>query len=81
MFAHVVNGADIGMVQRRRRTRFALKAFDGRQALREPLGQKFNGYVTPQARVLRLVDDPHASASQPPQDAIVRDRLAEDSAL
>ncbi len=41
------------------------------------LRQELEGHETVQARVLRLINDTHATAAQLPDDAVVRDCLAD----
>jgi len=37
ILVHVIDGADMGMIQRGRRPRFTLESFDGQRLLRELL--------------------------------------------
>jgi hypothetical protein len=77
MLADVVNGADVGMIQRGSGLRFALES---RQCLRvfgNFIGQKFQGDKTLEACVFRFVDHTHSAAPQFFQDAIVRNSLSE----
>ena len=77
LFADVVNGADIWMVQRRCGPGFALEA---RQRLRVPghfIGQKLEGDEALEAAVFRLVDHAHAASANFFDDAVVRDGLAD----
>ena len=76
LLANVVDGADVGMIESRRRLGFALKA--GRAcASRAIIGEKFEGDETMEAGVLGLVDDAHAAAAELLDDAVVRDGLAD----
>ena len=73
-FADVINGADVGMVQRRSGLRLAPEAFQRLRVLRDVVGQELEGDETVQARVLGLVDHAHAAAAELSEDAVVRNR-------
>ena len=77
LFADVVDRADVGMIQRGRGLRFALKA---RQRLRiraTSSGRNFSATKRCRRDVLGLVDHTHAAAAQLLDDAVVRDGLAD----
>ena len=76
VFADVVNGADVGMVQRGSGLRFAAKPFQGLRVARQLFGQKFQGHETIEASVLRFVHDAHATAAQFFEHAVMRDGAA-----
>jgi hypothetical protein len=76
LFADVVNGADIWMVQRRRRLGFALKTGEGLRVASYVFGEKFERDKAMQPRVLGFINDAHPPAAQPLDDAVVRDDLA-----
>ena len=76
-FANVVNRADVGMVQRRRRLRLALETRQRLRIARDVVGQELQRDEAVQARVLGLVDHAHAAAAQLLDDAVVRDGLAD----
>jgi hypothetical protein len=59
------------MVQRRGRTRFALKAFQGNAVLRQVFGKKLDSHVAAQLDVLGAKHHAHAAAAQFLQDAIM----------
>ena len=80
MFAHVVDGTDIGMVEGRGGRSLALKALDGSRAFGKFLGEKFDGNVPSEAGIFRFVDDSHAAAAEFAQNAIVRDGFVEQAA-
>src|SRR5581483_2440212 len=69
--ADVVNGADVRMVERRSRPRFALKALQRLWIASQRIRKEFQSDVAPKAAVLRLVDHAHAAAAQLRDDVIV----------
>ena len=73
----LMDGADIGMVQRRGRLRLPLEAGQGLSVFGDVNGQKLQGYKSVEGCVLGLVDNPHAAATQLLDDAVVRDGLAD----
>ena len=76
ILAHVIDSADIRMVQCRSRARFALQAFGGQMIESQLGGEKFQRYTASQARVLGLVDDSHAAVAELVQYLVVRNCLA-----
>src|SRR5208282_4398709 len=77
LVADIVDRADVGMVQRRSSLGLALKA---RQRLRitgNVFRQKFKRHKTVKPRVLGLVDNSHAAATELLDNAVVRDGLAD----
>jgi len=64
VFADVVNGANIGMVQDRRGPSFAAKALQRRGIVSYAIGQKFDGDKPAEASVLCLIDHAHATRTQ-----------------
>ena len=77
LLADIVNGADVGMVQRRCSLGFALKAGQGNGAAGQVVGQELEGNETMQADVFSFVDHPHAAAPEFLEDAVARDGLAD----
>ena len=73
-FANVVNGADVGMIQRRSRARLAAESLQRSRIARHIVRQKLERDKAPQPRVLGLVDDTHAAAAELFDNAVVRDR-------
>ena len=73
MIADLVDGADVGMVQRRGGLRLALKSFEGLRVLRDFLGQELQRDEAVQVGVLGLVHHAHSTAAQLLDDAVVRD--------
>ena len=76
-FANVVNGADVGMIQRGRRLRLALKTSQRLRIASDFVWQEFEGDKPVQARVFGLVHNAHATTAQLLDDAVVRDGLAD----
>ena len=69
--ADVVDGADVGMVERRGGTRFPLKAFQDLRRLRDPVRQHFDGDHALETGIPRPIHVAHpASADQ--RDDFVR---------
>ena len=77
LLADVVNGADVGMIQRGRGLRFALKAGQRLRIAGNVFGQELQGDEAVQPRVLGLVNHAHPAAAQLLDDAVVRDGLAD----
>jgi hypothetical protein len=75
LFIDLVNGADVGMVERGGRAGFALEALQGAGIAGGVFGEKFEGDHAAESHVFSLIDDAHASSAQLLQDAIVRDDL------
>ncbi len=77
VFADVVDGADVGMVERGGGAGFALEAFEGLRIASEIVGEKFERDEAAEAGVFGFVDDAHAAAAEFFDDAVMRDRLAD----
>jgi hypothetical protein len=75
VFADVVNGADVGMIQRRCGAGFSLKSFSGLGILRQVLGKELQGYAPAKALVLRLVNHSHSAAAQLAYDSVMGNDL------
>jgi hypothetical protein len=73
----LMNGADIGMVERRSRLRLTLKPRQSLRVSNNVIGQKLQGDKTVQGNVLGLVDNAHAAAPKLLDDTVVRDGLAD----
>ena len=71
--AHVMDRADVGMVQRRGSLRFALEARQRLGISGHVFGQELESDKTVKARVLSLVDHSHASAAEHLDYAVVGD--------
>jgi hypothetical protein len=77
MFADLIDGADVGMIQRGRRARFTAKALQGLGVLLQMIGQEFQGHEAAQFDILSFVDHTHAPTAELLDDAIMRDGLAD----
>jgi len=77
VLANVVEGADVGMIERRSGARFALEALQGLGALGDILGQEFERHQAPQPRVLGLINHTHTSAPKFLEDPVVGDGFAD----
>src|SRR5215472_19272788 len=75
MPADLMNRADIGMVQRGRRTGFAVKTFQRLLISCEVFRQKLQCDETAELGVLGFVDHTHTAAPEPLDNLIVRDAL------
>ena len=80
VLADVVDGADVRMVQGGGGAGLALEALERLLIAGELRRQELEGHEAAQARVLGLVDHAHAAAAQLVDDAIVRDRPADQMA-
>jgi hypothetical protein len=78
VLANLVDGADIGMIQRRCGAGFPAEAFERLGVLGRILGQKLQSHQPAKFRVLSLVDHTHAAA-QLFDDTVMRDGLADQS--
>ena len=72
--AHVMDRADVGMVQRRGRLCFTPETLQRLGALGHVFRQEFERDETVQACVLGLIDDAHTTATEFLDEAVVRDR-------
>ncbi len=77
VLSDVVNGADVGMIERGGGLGFALKTGEGLGIAGHVFGQEFQGDKTMEAGVLGLVNHAHASATEFLDDAVVRDGLVD----
>src|SRR5207245_2573972 len=73
----LVNGADVGMVQRGGRACLAVEAFQRCGGLGQFFGEEFQGHVAAQGAVLGLVHHAHPATTQLLQNAVMRDRFAD----
>jgi hypothetical protein len=76
MLRNFVNGADIGMIQRRSGASFAQEALIDLLILGDVLGEEFEGDKAAQRGVLGLVNHTHAAATQLLQNAVMGNGLA-----
>ena len=70
-FSHIVNGADVGMIERGGSSSFAAKSLDGLRVLRNVVGEEFQRNIAAQARVFGFVNYTHTSTTQFFEDGIV----------
>src|SRR5579864_7052887 len=77
MPANFVNGADVGVVQRRGGARLPAKALQRLWIARHFVRQKLQRHEAAKISIFRFVDDPHTAAAQLFDDAVVRDDLAD----
>ena len=71
--ADLVNGADVGMIQRRSRARFQPEPFQRAVFLHEFVGQELQRHEPPKFEVLGFVDQAHTPTSEQLQNPVVRD--------
>jgi len=76
-FHHIKNHADIGVAQRRSRSRLALKTSERVRVASDFIGQKLERDKAMETDVLRFVNHTHSATAQLFDDAIVRDGLAD----
>jgi hypothetical protein len=77
VFTYVVNRANVGMIESRRRFRLAFKPFECLPVMRQFLRQEFQRHGSFQARILGLIHHTHPPAAQLLEDAVMRERLAD----
>ena len=75
VLADVVDRADVRMVQRRGGARLALEALERLRVARQLARQELERDLAAEARVLGAVDDTHAAAAEPVEDAVVGEDL------
>ena len=78
VFASIVNGADIGVIERGGGFGFALKTCQGLGIFGEFAGKKFKSDETVQAGVLGFINHAHSATTQFFDDAVVGNRLAQE---
>src|SRR5208282_3355842 len=77
VFANLVDGADVRMVQSGGRARFALKTFQRKRIFFRLGRQELECDVAAKVDVLGFVNNAHPSAAQLGKDTVVRDGLAD----
>ena len=77
VLADVVDGADVGVIQRRGRARFAPQPFRSLRVRDEVWRQELEGDGATESGVSGAIDHAHAAGAQRRLDAIVPDRLAD----
>ena len=76
MLVDVVNGADVGMIERRGGLGLAPETLQSRAVPGESLRQELERDESVQPGVFGLVDDAHTPAAQFLEDTVVRNSLA-----
>ena len=77
VLADLVNGADVGVIQRRRRTGFATETLQGLRVHGHIIRQKLQSHEAAEFGVFGLVDHTHAAPAELLDDAVVRNGLAD----
>src|SRR5579862_4239136 len=77
VLADVVNGADVGMVQRGCGSSFTLEAFAGLGILRQIFRKELQRHAAAEALILSFVDHAHSAAAELRHDAVMGDCLSE----
>ena len=77
LLADIVDGADVGVIQRRRGARLAAESGQGLGIVGEVRRQELQRDEALQPRILGFVDDAHSAAAQLLGDAVVRDGLTD----
>ena len=78
--ADLIDGADVGMIERRCRAGLAAEALQRLRVLGYVRRKEFESYETAEFSVFGLVDDTHPPAAQLLGDAVMRDCLADHDA-
>ncbi len=63
IFADLIDGAYIGMIESRRRLCFSLEASQGLLVMDDIIGKKFESDKAVERQVLRLIDNTHSAAT------------------
>ena len=77
LLANFVDGADVGMIERRRRASLSSKALQHLRILCQLIGEKLERDKAAKEEILGFVDNTHAAATQHFDDSIVGDGLAD----
>ena len=77
LLADVVDGADVGMIQRGRSLGLALKTRECLRVAGNFLGQEFEGNEAMQSCVLSFVNHAHPAATEFLDNAVMRDGLVD----
>ena len=78
VFADVVDGADVGMIQRGSGASFALEAIERLRVASEIIGKKLESDEAAETRVFCFVNHAHATAAEFFDDAVVGNRLTDE---
>jgi hypothetical protein len=77
LLADVMNGADVGMIQRGRGPSFALEPAQCLPVASQIVGEELEGHEATKAGILRFVDHAHAAAAELLDDAVVGEGMAD----
>ena len=75
--ANIVNGANVGVIERGSSACFAAETLDGLRVMGNVVGKKLEGHIPTEAGVLGFVDYAHSATAQFFQDGVVGDRLVQ----
>ena len=75
--AEVVDGADVGMIERRRGTRLARESIERLGRIRRLIRQELQRDQAAELRVFGLIDDAHTPAAEFGKDAVARNHAAD----
>ena len=73
LFTDVVDGADVRVIQSGGGFGFATEALEGLGVAGQVIWEKFEGDEAVETSLFGLVDNTHATAAEPFEDAVVRD--------
>ena len=73
VLVHVINRADVRMIQRGSSPCFPLKSFNRQGIPGELLRKELQRYVAAESQILGFIDHTHPATAQLLQDAVVRD--------
>jgi hypothetical protein len=77
VFANLVNGADVRVIQSRGRPGFTLETFERLRTRGDVLRQKLECYEAAELEVLGLVNHAHAAPAELIDNAVMRNGLAD----
>ena len=80
LLADVINGADVGVIQRGSGPRLALETAKRLRVVSNFIGQKLQGHEPVQAGVLGFINHAHSAPAELLNDAVVGDGLADKGA-
>ena len=77
LLVNLMNGADVGIVQRGCGAGFALKSLESLGVLGQFVGKEFQSDIAAEAQILGLIDNTHPAATELLNDPVMRDGLAD----
>ncbi len=77
-FADVVDGADVGVIERRGGLSFALESGKSARVIAHILGQEFQRNIATESTIFGFINDSHATSAEFVEHAIVRKGLADE---